>query len=263
MIEYYSITQGTVLTAAVEQVICNSAMQFRISFMALKLCQLIRSRTWCNELEFNHIIFLIDCCASGLAFSAKSGNYDQNNQLVNALSGNGSRVVLTAGTAEQKTYADETRNRIGMSTFTKAFLDAFQESNESIKGRGFITITDIYAHVEKQVGSFASQNKKELTPRMWSLQDKEYRGTFVFFNPNVKKSKMPKEFSEVLNVKSGDQTGYINNTKGDIRIYSLISGTLYIDQKSFGRIAEHSPRLYSEFDIGEHEIEVRNPDKND
>lgn len=214
---------------------------------------------WAVELGFNHMIFVIDCCASGLAFSPKSGNFDQNSQLIKTLSGNGSRVVLTAGTAEQKTYADEARNKIGMSIFTKAFLDTFQENNELTKGKGFITITDIFAHIEKQVGYFASQNKKEITPRMWSLQDKEYRGTFIFLNPNDKKIKMPKEFAVALNVKSGDENSYLNNTKGNIKVFSVISGALYIDRKPFGAIASQKIQKYDEFDIGDHEIEVRNP----
>jgi hypothetical protein len=214
---------------------------------------------WSVELGFKHMIFVIDCCASGLAFSPKSGNIDQNSQLIKTLSGNGSRFVLTAGTAEQKTYADEARNRIGMSVFTKAFLDTFRENNELTRGKGFITIADIFAHIEKQVGYFASQNKKELTPRMWSLQDTEYRGTFIFLNPNDKKIKMPKEFAEALNVKSGNENSYLDNTKGNIKVFSVISGDLYIDRKPFGAMASLKIQKYDEFDTGDHEIEVRNP----
>lgn len=56
---------------------------------------------WSNVLDFKHMIFIIDCCASGLVISPKSGNIDQSEQLIKTLSGNGSRVILTAGTAEQ------------------------------------------------------------------------------------------------------------------------------------------------------------------
>jgi hypothetical protein len=226
-------------------------------FYGPQVMQINTIHDWCKELPFNHMIFVVDCCASGLAFSSKSGTFGQNNQLIRTLSGNGSRVVLTAGTAEQETYAIEMRNRIGISVFTKAFLDTFQEDNELMKGNGFITITDIFAHIEKDVGRFASQNNKELTPRMWPLQEKDYRGTFIFINPNNKKLKIPKEYAETLNVKLGNS--YLDSKKGNIKLYSIIGGTVYLDQKQIGSITHSTIQYYDDIVTGDHNIEVRSP----
>jgi uncharacterized caspase-like protein len=61
---------------------------------------------WSKELQIQHALFILDSCSSGLGFLQKSGVSDSDSLLLRTLSGNGSRTVLTAGTAEEETYAE-------------------------------------------------------------------------------------------------------------------------------------------------------------
>jgi hypothetical protein len=56
---------------------------------------------WSRELPIQHILFILDSCASGLAFAAKSAPDTSDKLLLGTLSGNGSRTVLTAGSADE------------------------------------------------------------------------------------------------------------------------------------------------------------------
>jgi uncharacterized caspase-like protein len=133
---------------------------------------------WSREIPLQHVLFILDSCASGLAFSAKSGSKDSGSLLLRALSGNGSRTVLTAGTADEAVYALEGRQNLGNSVFTKALLDSFE--SEVRENHGLITISELFSGLEREVAKFrAGDQQKAMTPRMWSLQETEYRGTFV------------------------------------------------------------------------------------
>jgi uncharacterized caspase-like protein len=138
---------------------------------------------WSQELQVQHILFILDSCASGLGINPKSSFSDSDKQLIQTLSGGGSRTVLTAGTASEATYAIEGRQSKGNGVFTKALLDAFDSRSLEYEGAGFITITDLFADMEKEMAKFRVHYGKGTTPRMWTLQETQYRGTFVFLNP--------------------------------------------------------------------------------
>jgi Caspase domain len=135
---------------------------------------------WSRELQVQHILFIVDSCASGLAFTAKLGPDTTDKLLLQTLSGNGSRTVLTAGTADEATYAMEDRRHLGNGVFTRSLIDAFQARRMS--GMALITISDLFSSVEKYMARFRATEGKATTPRMWPLQEGDYRGTFVFLN---------------------------------------------------------------------------------
>ena len=141
---------------------------------------------WCYELKIDHLLFVFDCCASGLAFTPKGENTPSDQQLINTLSKNGSRVVITAGTAGEKTFEIQgTKNR-GNGVFTRAFLNAVETGKGDQKKDGFITIEEIIAEVKKEIAYFSLQYNQSLTPRIWELDPGRYRGTFIFINPQAK-----------------------------------------------------------------------------
>ena len=125
--------------------------------------------SWSKRLIASHVLFIFDCCASGLAFTAKSGKSNPSAEILSTLSGNGSRTVITAGTANEKTFGVENQ-----SIFTKAFLDALQRPQNK---QGFITIDQAFAQLHLNVKKFAMKKNKKLTPRRWVLEEDKYGGT--------------------------------------------------------------------------------------
>jgi hypothetical protein len=135
---------------------------------------------WSRELQVQHILFIVDSCASGLAFTAKLGPDTSDKLLLQTLSGNGSRTVLTAGTADEATYALEDRRHLGNGVFTKSLIEAF--ASRRLSETPLITVSDLFSSIEKDMAKFRVTEGKATTPRMWPLQEAEYRGTFVFLN---------------------------------------------------------------------------------
>jgi len=153
---------------------------------------------WSRELQNRHILFLIDSCASGLAFTSKSGPDDTKRLLIQTLSGNGSRTVLTAGTADESTYAVEGREQAGNGIFTKSLLNAYQSHINA--GEAFIPVRELFSGIETQVAQFSARERKKTTPRMWSLQEDDYRGTFVFLNTRAGTLHLSTEQAKALGV---------------------------------------------------------------
>ena len=202
---------------------------------------------WSRIIPAGHILFIYDCCVSGLAFTAKSGNADDYRQLLSTLSGNGSRTVITAGTAEEKTFGVGNH-----SVFTKAFLDALRDAEKSASG--FMTLSQIFAQTEISVKDFAYRHKKKLTPRRWELEEDRYRGTFVFVDPKARNVKLSKEVRESLQIIS---KGHLVAEFGIILLKSFVTGAVYIDGRDMGSIKKGESREYDQ-PVGKHEVEVRN-----
>lgn len=143
-----------------------------------------RTLEWSNVIPAKHIVFLFDACASGLAFSDRNATEDVKSLLVSALSGEGSRTVVTAGTGGQKTFEVHDAKGRKNGVFTRAFLDAAQ--GRQFGNTGVISIEQIFAELKVLVAQFVareqsrSSRESPLTPKLWQLAD--YKGTFVFLN---------------------------------------------------------------------------------
>ncbi len=190
--------------------------------------------TWSDEVEVKHLLALLDCCSSGLAFADK-GNSKCNQTILKTLSGNGSRVVATAGTADQKTYALKARDG-GNGIFTRAFLDVFTSEAQNVGQCGLFTIDEVISQVKRNVSSFSSRYQKEVTPRIWTLDDRSYKGTFVFLNPGVKNLTFSDEQIAAGDLvrKSGTATGV---KYGTLRVISQYDGRVTIDDAEVGEVA--------------------------
>jgi uncharacterized caspase-like protein len=84
--------------------------------LAINTCE-----EWSKMLKIKYILFVFDCCVSGLAFTLKGNNDNHIKKLVDTMSGNGSRIVLTAGTKNEKSFGINKH-----SVFTKALLDSLK-----------------------------------------------------------------------------------------------------------------------------------------
>lgn len=213
---------------------------------------------WGKELRINHILFILDCCASGLAFTAKSSKDESDQLLLQTLSGNGSRTVITAGTAEEKTYAMKSREKSGNGVFTKALLNAFESRSISRPNTGLITISAIYAEIEKEMAQFRAAYGKSTTPRMWKLQETDYRGTFVFLNPQAKSVALTNQQSDALGlVSKGSNLKPVSVGEGIIEIFSTYGGRLLIDGQEKGILLAKQTRTFERQPVGEHKVEIK------
>lgn len=212
---------------------------------------------WSRELQIQHILFIVDSCASGLAFTAKLGTDLSDKLLLQTLSGNGSRTVLTAGTANEATYAMEDRRHLGNGVFTRSLLEAFELRRES--GTPFITVTDLFSGIEKKMAEFRVNLGKTTTPRMWQLQEADYRGTFVFLNTRAKVARLTAKQERALGIKpilKSENDVPAETDTGVIEIFSNEDGTLSIDSRDLGVIFSGQTRQFLKQATGKHAIQL-------
>ena len=209
--------------------------------------------TWSDEVEVKHLLALLDCCSSGLAFADK-GKARCDQAIFKTLSGNGSRVVATAGTADQKTYALKARDG-GNGIFTRAFLDVFASEAENVGKCGLFTIDEVISQVKRNVSEFSSRYQKEVTPRIWTLADRTYQGTFVFLNPGVKKLTFTDQQIAAGDLvrKSGAATG---EKYGTLRVISQYDGLVIIDGAEIGQVAAGAAMEYFPVKTGRRSVTV-------
>ena len=222
-------------------------------FVGAQVLPIRTALDWSSELNINHMLFVFDCCASGLAFTSKGGPGD----LLASLSGNGCRMIMTAGTAEEKTYEVEGREGKGNGVFTRAFLNAAKTGNaDKGTGRdGFITIEEILAQIKSEVARFAAIHKKSVTPRLWPLDDTDYRGTFVFVNPEAQSQRLAllDDYSQKFNARP---RGEVIAAFGMARVIAFLSGQVYIDDKLEDTIENGDAKDYP-LPVGAHKIAIR------
>lgn len=204
---------------------------------------------WSRILPAKHALFIFDCCVSGLAFTSKGGK-DPKRQILETLSGNGSRTIITAGTADEETFGIEGRH----SVFTKAFLDALMRPQSH---HGFLTMNEVFADIELRVKNFSRQYGKSVTPRRWELQEDRYRGAFLFMDPESAGEGLPEEWVETMGAKSKGTAVRRLQSYGSVQLIALVSGSVFIDGAPYGPITKGDGLEYGPFITGPHEIEIR------
>jgi len=208
---------------------------------------------WCDEIDINHLLFILDCCASGLAFSPK-GTADEIQQMIATLSRNGSRTIITAGTAEEQTFEVSRIGGKGNGVFTRALLNAL-EIGMTDKGKdGFLTVEEIFARTKDEVAAFASRYKKNLTPRWWQYDEGNYRGIFIFINPEAKTQRivLADNYSEAM---AATPKGQKMAEFGTIQLRARVSGNVYIDGSYIGNIESGDVINYDQ-PVGRHNVEL-------
>src|SRR6185295_9870633 len=144
-----------------------------------------RVTEWAKVNPAAHMLFVLDSCSSGLAFTPRSGGAAEDQQrLVQTLSGRGSRTVVTAGTAGEQTFEVPGAGH-GNGVFTRALLGALDRGRSQPPGSAFLTIEQVFGDLQVSVAKFAAEARKSLHPQRWKFDDEQYSGTFVFLNPAV------------------------------------------------------------------------------
>jgi len=214
--------------------------------------------TWSSELKVQHLLFILDSCSSGLAFTTKSSTDDTDTLLIQTLSGNGSRTVLTAGTAEEAAYALDDRRRLGNGVFTSALLGSFQ--SRRLSGVPLITVSDLFSDIEKQMAKFRVSQGKTTTPGMWRLREDDFRGTFVFLNQWAENAHLTAEQAKALGVtptaKAPGET--LNEpATGILEVNSGVLGRLSIDDRDMGQMIAGVTRWFLRQPTGRHVVQLK------
>ncbi|MDZ7399434.1 MAG: caspase family protein, partial [candidate division KSB1 bacterium] len=227
------------------------------NFVGSQVLKIKDAETWCSETSIKHLLFIFDCCASGLAFTPRGGD-DNVQQLLSTLSGNGSRAIITAGTADEQTFEVPRPGGKGNGVLTRALLDALERGLADKGKDGFITVDEIYAHVKDQVASFSARYQKRLTPRLWTLDPADYRGTFVFINPEAQKQgiMLAADYSSRLGAVPVPR-GETIATYGIIQLTAYISGEVFIDGVFVEKIESGDSKQYRDIRTGTHKVEIR------
>jgi hypothetical protein len=214
--------------------------------------------TWSSELKIQHLLFIVDSCSSGLAFTAKSAPDSADNLLLQTLSGNGSRTVLTAGTADEVTYALEDRQKLGNGVFTSALLGSFQ--SRRLSGASLITVSDLFSDIQKQMAKFGASQGKATTPGMWRLRENDFRGTFVFLNQWAETARLTAEQAKALGVTpTAKAPGEVPSEAptGIIEVFASGTGALTIDGHDVGQVFGGEIRQFLQQATGRHQVQYR------
>jgi hypothetical protein len=202
---------------------------------------------WSEVIKIRHLLFLFDCCASGLAFSAR-GELDK----ITTLTRDSSRIALTAGTGEQQTYEQN-----GHDVFTRAFLNATTTGIADKGDDGLLTVDEIFAYIKDEIATYAARNPIQLTPQPWQLLDRvKYRGTFIFINPEAQRRnlELSDENAQALNAQPrGSPVAQV----GIIRLTSYLTGQVYLDNVYMGEVESGDVRDYENVNAGAHTIAVK------
>ena len=160
---------------------------FAFSVLAINRCE-----EWSTIIPAEHILFLYDCCASGLAYTAKSTPVDPLRVVETTMQKNGSRTVITAGTGDEETFGVDNQ-----SVFTREFLNALNSPGQN--GQVFRTIAQIFSSIDQEMREFSQRYDKKLTPRLWELQKDRYKGAFVFLAPQGSQPVLDANILDLLN----------------------------------------------------------------
>jgi protein-disulfide isomerase len=161
----------------------------RLGDFAQYVLPISRVYEWSRVNKAAHMLYLLDTCASGLAFSPRAGASSAD--LIQVLSRGGSRTVVTAGTAEEKTFELKDVKGKGNGVFTRALLAALENGTGQQTTPAFLLLDEVFSDLKMSVARFAAENGKSLHPKLWSIDDSDYRGSFIFINQAVQHSKVP------------------------------------------------------------------------
>jgi len=210
---------------------------------------------WGDVIGTNHLLFILDCCASGLAINPKGPGSDEIERTIATLSRNGSRIIITAGTAEEQTYEVPRPGGKGNGVFTRAFLNAL-ETGMTDKGKdGFLAIEEIFPVAKAEVTAFGIKYRKTLTPRWWQYDEGNYRGTFIFINPDARNQRIVLA-DNYANTIAATPRGTTIAEFGYLHLKAHESGSVYIDDTYADKIEAGEIKKY-ERSVGRHKIELK------
>jgi hypothetical protein len=141
---------------------------------------------WSGMLQARHALFVLDSCSAGFGLSEKDAPLGSAQSIAEALSGHGSRILITAG-ADAQRAVELSGEGIGGSLFTAIFLKAIAGGYAAAGPSDPVLITEeIFGSVRKETTVKAAALQRALTPHIEHFADLLYDGTFLFLNPRSK-----------------------------------------------------------------------------
>lgn len=180
---------------------------------------------WSRRLKVRHALFIFDCCASGMAFRFKTGGSEDTQALINTMSGNGSRKVITAGTAEEETFGVDDHNH---SVFTKAFLDALRYD---AKTRGFMTSDDVFARLKHRIADFSLHYRQKINPDQWEMEKEKYKGSFLFIDAEAQNVPLGPDVIAVLKATPREEVTLMGDAPKSVRAIGEVNFLVSLDGK--------------------------------
>jgi TPR repeat protein len=146
---------------------------------------------WSGLFNIKHALFIFDACTAGQAAVAKGSDADTT-AAVTELSAGGSRIVVTAGTADQQAWVVKVSSDNQYSIFTDALLRVLREGTADRGNRGFITIGQAVNEAEVLLAGMTLQlgPGHTMNPSLKKI-DEIHTGNFVFLNPHAIHPQMP------------------------------------------------------------------------
>jgi hypothetical protein len=114
------------------------------------------AESWSKLIAAKHIMYVLDCCYSGLAGSRSTGLSHKNANWISTVTQRQVRQVMTAGRADQQAFEEA-----GHGIFTRALVRAVQ-GEADLEGRGFVTGQELGAYVRRRVLEDSRQQQDPL-----------------------------------------------------------------------------------------------------
>jgi hypothetical protein len=145
--------------------------------------------SWANTIQAKHLLVILDSCFSGLAVP-QPGPSDVAAAVANALAGEPSAMLLTAGTGDEEAYAIQHSKERNGSIFTHAILDALNDISLS---EGIVTIGQAFETAKLFVAGFNAVNNRKMNPSATKLvrNNKIGKGNFIFINTRAQNPSLP------------------------------------------------------------------------
>lgn len=114
-------------------------------YLASRCISMDEINLWSEYIPAKHILYVMDCCYSGLAASRSTGIDSGSSDYIEKVMRRSVRQIITAGRDDQKVFEDS-----GHGIFTRNFVRAIR-GDADIRGRGFITGFDLGHYLESRV----------------------------------------------------------------------------------------------------------------
>ena len=148
-------------------------------FQAEAMIPVGRIVEWSTVIRARHTLFLLDSCSSGLGSDGVAKAIEArplSAQVLDSLSKNGSRVVITAGTAEEEAIGSPEG-----SLFTSVLLRLLRGEAPTNTYSGLMSAHTLFGSLYERVIVEAQPHGK-MTPRARNLPGPDLRGVFLFLS---------------------------------------------------------------------------------
>ena len=164
-----------------------------------------RIEDWSDRLIYaKHVIFLLDCCFSGLAGTEKKGGYDTRVDPIELSRENG-RHMITAGGADEISIAD--LKTWGGSLFTDVVITGMK-GNADTNGDSVVTIYELFVYTNGAVKKEAKRARYSQNPLISDLGTYKDKGQYFFVYKDVNSVKKPSN----LDIKPEEKSNVADRT---------------------------------------------------